>query len=330
MYFQVDVWCPACHSRLFLKSRQSAGKLHNCPYCDQLFVVEFDSDTSRYVSLLYLSEESTGETQPEGLLTITERRRIDFTAQGSEHAGDLKVNAGATRRWRGLLKRPGALGIGTALCLLLTIGAYAIAGEYRVWRTSDGRRSRMRMTVIDKNENEVRFKREDNGKEFSFPMSKLSKEDQKHLNGHDPSIWEPEYDNPFDPKPKTEYGKYSTPSYHKSEGKYGKHSTSSHHNSKSKYGTYSTPSHHKSEGKCDKYSTPPHHKSEVKYDKYPGSGLDDNKCKKSGCKSHENKSYKSPTAWPKNRPLKSSDGPVARRSITPPALTEFGDGELLG
>jgi len=228
---------------------------------------------------VFLADDSTHEAQADSQPTVIEGQRFYFIPQGSDYTGEGNVHAAAPRARRGLFTRPGAVGIGAACCVLAMMGMYAVAGEYRIWRTSDGRHSHMKMTAIDRNETEVLFKREDNGQEFSFPVSRLSKEDQKYLSGYDPSVWsEPAYDNPFDPKPQTKYSKYSEPSYKKPESKYDKHDK------------YSAPSYKHPDVKYDKHAKPSYGTPEVKYGKHSESSYE-----KAKHKGHKHDSCSSPS-----------------------------------
>jgi outer membrane protein assembly factor BamB len=74
--------------------------------------------------------------------------------------------------------------VGASLSLLAVVCVYSVVfanDGYRFWETSDGRRSKVRLAVVEQTDSAVRFKREDNGGQFEIPFTKLSREDRAYL-----------------------------------------------------------------------------------------------------------------------------------------------------
>lgn len=55
------------------------------------------------------------------------------------------------------------------------------AQQYRYWRTADGRRSSVRLTVVGRSETSVTLQREDNARQLAVPIDRLSDEDRRFL-----------------------------------------------------------------------------------------------------------------------------------------------------
>ena len=68
------------------------------------------------------------------------------------------------------------------LVIPLACWAQAVANsEFRIWTTVDGKKSSVRLKLISKDNDSVRLKREDNGREITLPLSNLSTEDRRFL-----------------------------------------------------------------------------------------------------------------------------------------------------
>ena len=70
--------------------------------------------------------------------------------------------------------------------IVFIAGALAVvplmqAEEFRSWTTSGGSRSRIKMAAVGVSGSSVRFKRQDDGREFDFPISRLSAADQEFV-----------------------------------------------------------------------------------------------------------------------------------------------------
>lgn len=65
--------------------------------------------------------------------------------------------------------------------LLACLACSAIAGEYRVWTTANGRRSDVKLKLVEQSATTVKLERADNGKLVELPIDQLSADDQKYL-----------------------------------------------------------------------------------------------------------------------------------------------------
>ena len=65
-------------------------------------------------------------------------------------------------------------------CLLAVVQAGGEKG-YRVWKTSDGKKSVVKMAFVSQTEKAVKLKREDNGRVYDIPISRLSNDDRKYI-----------------------------------------------------------------------------------------------------------------------------------------------------
>ena len=54
-------------------------------------------------------------------------------------------------------------------------------GEFRHWTAGDGKKSSVRLKVVEYDENTVRLRREDNGELIALPISRLMRADQEYL-----------------------------------------------------------------------------------------------------------------------------------------------------
>ena len=68
-----------------------------------------------------------------------------------------------------------------AWIVLLLVAIESTADEYRTWTTSNGRRSDVRLKLVDQTPVAVRLQREDNGKIVSLPKAGLSREDREYV-----------------------------------------------------------------------------------------------------------------------------------------------------
>ncbi len=67
------------------------------------------------------------------------------------------------------------------IACVLDVAPLAQAEEFRSWTTPRGSRSRIKMAAVGVSGSSVRFKRQDDGREFDFPISRLSAEDQEFV-----------------------------------------------------------------------------------------------------------------------------------------------------
>ncbi|MEZ6091439.1 MAG: PQQ-binding-like beta-propeller repeat protein [Pirellulaceae bacterium] len=67
------------------------------------------------------------------------------------------------------------------LIVLMALAVESAADEFRTWTTSSGRRSDVRLKLIDQTDVVVRLQREDNGKIISLPKTGLSREDRQYV-----------------------------------------------------------------------------------------------------------------------------------------------------
>ena len=71
--------------------------------------------------------------------------------------------------------------IRTLLLLNLLFVSAVSAQDYRSWNTSNGQRTRVKLAAVEVVQGSVRFKRQDDGREFTFPLRRLSQEDQQTI-----------------------------------------------------------------------------------------------------------------------------------------------------
>ena len=65
--------------------------------------------------------------------------------------------------------------------LLLANHAPTLGQEFRQWNTQRGQSTRVKLAAVEFVGEVVRFRREDDGREFTFPVSRLSDEDQVRI-----------------------------------------------------------------------------------------------------------------------------------------------------
>lgn len=68
-----------------------------------------------------------------------------------------------------------------ALVFVNLIVSSGEAEEYRLWKTNRGHTTRVKLSAVEVVDGSVRFKREDDGREFTFSIQRLSDEDQRAL-----------------------------------------------------------------------------------------------------------------------------------------------------
>jgi len=67
-----------------------------------------------------------------------------------------------------------------SICLVTRL-AFSAGNEFRNWTTSNGRKSVLKMAVVDQTASTVRLKRQDNGEIVEIPITRLSRQDQQYL-----------------------------------------------------------------------------------------------------------------------------------------------------
>lgn len=71
---------------------------------------------------------------------------------------------------------------GASLCAVAIAGICCLfADEYRFWKTAEGRKSSVKLKIVEQVGDSVKLKREDNGRTVDISLDKLSEEDREYL-----------------------------------------------------------------------------------------------------------------------------------------------------
>ena len=192
--------CAGCHRRL--KIRNIDGVQVRCPNCGKEFFVQVSAAApppappvaEDKVQLQIAPCKAKPEQHPHlpnraaansaecGPPPVTPSKRQQL-AHPSLRRRPRRQRSADQSAGRSSLRKP-ALAACLAACVFSLVGVYAaVASEFRIWRNSSGQKSKIKMSLIDSSDSLVRLKREDDGREFEIPISKLSKEDRDYIRG---------------------------------------------------------------------------------------------------------------------------------------------------
>lgn len=170
------VRCPHCNAKLRVKSRRLDGKELTCPRCTQRVLLERVSGTEDYVAVLFFQgyvDRWAATIQPANAEPVSATPDNIVSYRRSER----------DQRWRWpVTQRATAVAVGFSVLVCILIGGYSVVGnEYRVWKTADGRRSKVKLAYVGHDDRIVRLKRQDNGHEIQVPLTSLSRADRERL-----------------------------------------------------------------------------------------------------------------------------------------------------